>query len=93
MAKRTDSNQAEIVRMLRDFGASVTDLHEVGHGCPDIIVGYGGVTYPMEIKSAGGQLTEDEYNWQQNWRGNYHIIHNIEEALQVLCDGAKDYQV
>ena len=90
MPRRTDANQSQIVRMLRDFGASVQDLHTVGHGCPDILVGYGGKNYAFEIKAPGGQLTKDEYEWQQSWRGNYYIIHNIEEALQILCNGVED---
>ena len=76
--------------MLRDFGASVQILSNVGHGCPDLLVGYRGVTYPMEIKSPGGSLTKDEYEWQQAWRGNYYIVHNVEEALQILCNGVED---
>ena len=80
--------------MLRDFGASVQILSNVGHGCPDLMVGYGGNRiYAFEIKVPGAQLTKDEYDWQQSWRGNYYIIHNIEEALQILCNGVEDDKV
>lgn len=89
MPKRVDSNQAEIVRMLREFGASVWDLHTVGHG-PDLLVGYGGKTFPMEVKTEGGKLTPAEIEWRKNWRGNYYIIHSIEEAIQILIDGMED---
>ena len=90
MPKRVDANQKYIVQMLRDFGASVQILSNVGHGCPDILVGYNFKNYAFEIKAPGGQLTKDEYDWQQSWRGNYYIIHNIEEALQILCNGVED---
>ncbi len=62
--KRVDANQKVIVAALEDAGATVTHLHEVGKGCPDILVGYGkqehetllevvyteGSNYLMEIK-------------------------------------------
>jgi hypothetical protein len=67
----------------------VWDLHEVGHG-PDILVGYGGKSYPMEIKSGDGTLTKHEIEWRDKWRGNYYVIHNIEEAMQILCDGMEE---
>jgi hypothetical protein len=35
--KRTDRNQAEIVKALRQVGASVGHTHEVGKGFPDIV--------------------------------------------------------
>ncbi len=86
MAKRTDNNQTAIVNMLREFGASVVDLHEVGHGCPDIVVGHHGKNYLMEIKSESGRLTPAEQNFKDTWRGNYYIIYNIEDALKILCE-------
>jgi hypothetical protein len=89
MPKRVDINQAEIVKMLRAFGASVIDLHEVGHGCPDILVGYKWHSFPMEIKSAEGKLTPDEVKFNEEWRGNYYIVHSFEEAVQILIDSGE----
>ena len=37
-AKRTDANQAEIVKTLRQAGADVYDLSKVGKGIPDLLV-------------------------------------------------------
>ena len=90
MAKRVDANQAQIVQQLRDFGASVLDLHTVGKGCVDILVGYRGRSYPMEIKTAHGKLTDAEEKFYDEWRGNYYVIHDIEEAIQILIDGSED---
>ena len=87
--KRVDSNQSEIVAGLREFGASVWDLHTVGHG-PDLLVGYGGKSFPMEVKTLHGQLTADEKAWLDNWHGNYYIVHDIEEAIQILCDSVEE---
>ena len=50
-ARRTDANQKEIVKTFRDAGAYVIDLSRVGKGCPDLCVGFGGLTILVEVKS------------------------------------------
>ena len=89
MAKRVDANQAEIVKALRQIGATVQHLHEVGHGCPDILVGYRGVTLVFEIKDGNKipskrKLTDDEASWHAEWRGQVDIVESIDDALSVL---------
>jgi hypothetical protein len=83
-AKRTDANQPEIVQALRDIGASVQDLHIVGKGCPDILVGWRGVNYLMEIKTDTGKLNQREKVWHADWRGQVATVRTIDEALEVL---------
>ena len=36
--KKTDKNQASVVKALRDYGADVYSLHTVGGGIPDLLV-------------------------------------------------------
>jgi len=81
MAKRVDSNQAEIVAALRKAGATVQDLHTIGKGCPDILVGYHGKNYIMEIKTAGGKFTKSEIKWHENWEGNFTTVSTSDSAL------------
>lgn len=81
---RADANQPEIVRALRATGARVQHLHTVGKGCPDILVGFRGVNYLLEIKSAGGELTPDEAGWHGTWAGQVAIVHSIDEALRAI---------
>jgi len=83
-AKRVDANQAEIVDALRKAGATVQDLHEVGKGCPDIMIGWLGYNILMEIKAPGGKLNKREQEWHDTWRGQVVVVHSIEEALEVL---------
>lgn len=90
MPKKTDSNQREIVEGLREFGATVFDTHMVGHGFPDIVVGYGGKNYLFEIKTDGGRLTPDEVKFIANWRGITYLVRCIEDCFQVLCNGVED---
>ncbi len=65
--RKSDRNQPEIVAELRKIGYLVQDLHRVGKGCPDILVGAHGQLYLFEIKSDAGKLTDDEIEWHARW--------------------------
>jgi hypothetical protein len=84
MAKRTDQNQADIIAALRAVGASVQDLHLVGRDCPDIIVGYQGQNYLMEVKSNIGHLSEGQRRWHADWRGRVWVVRCVDDALGVI---------
>ena len=94
MPKKTDRNQAAIVAALREIpGVSVQDLHEVGRGCPDILVGYRGFTWRgsyvnnnwvFEIKVPGGKLNDREREWHAIWRGPAAVITSADEALRIM---------
>ena len=67
---RVDENQAAIVRALRQIGASVQSLADIGDGCPDLLVGFRNRIALMEIKDGNQppskrRLTEDEQNWHR----------------------------
>ena len=83
-ARRSDKNQQEIIDALRGVGASVTSIHRVGHGIPDLLVGYRGVTYLMEVKGKDGKLTDDEQKWHDEWRGQVAVVRNAREAIQTI---------
>ncbi len=84
MPKRTETNQALIVMGLRKAGATVQDIHVVGFGCPDILVGYKNVTYVMEIKYNRGKLNDKEKAWHLNWRGQVAVVKSVNDALEVI---------
>ena len=84
MPKRVDANQPTIVRDLREAGATVEHLHTIGHGCPDILVGFRGRSWVFEIKSPGGAMTPDEVKWHEEWRGQVHVIYSAAEALRIM---------
>lgn len=88
-AARVDRNQAEIVMALRRAGASVQPLHLVGKGCPDILVGYRGRCYVFEIKDgakapSSRRLTDEEFRWHQQWRGQVGIVESADQAIDML---------
>jgi hypothetical protein len=81
-AAKVDCNQPEIVQALRKAGRTVQPLHQVGKGCPDLLVGYQGVNYLLEVKTDKGDLTEDQVTWISNWRGQSWIVRSAEEAIR-----------
>ena len=87
---RIDANQPAIVKALREAGASVLHLHELGHGKPDICVGWRGKNYLFEIKDPTKPpnqraLTEDEKAVHLAWSGQIAVIETAEEAIKILC--------
>ena len=82
--RRVDANQADIVAACRRAGATVTLLHTVGHGCPDLLVGFRGVNYLLECKVPGGRLTPAEREWHATWPGQKAIVFSAEQALLVI---------
>lgn len=86
MVRAVDKNQPAIVAALREAGATVEQLHAVGHGCPDIVVGFRGVNYMMEIKNPHGRmkLTSLQRAWYGTWQGQVNVVSTIAEALYVI---------
>lgn len=84
MAKRVDANQKEIVKALRDFGASVQIISDVGKGCPDIIVGWQGDNYLVEIKKDKGVLTPHEIAFFSSWKGQVCMIRSADTLLDIF---------
>ena len=87
MRKRVDVLQAGIVKALRDAGATVQDLHEVGRGCPDLLCGYRGLNFLLEVKSRNGRTTPREFSFVEAWQGRVFIVHSVREATQALGIG------
>ena len=85
--KKTDANQASIIAVLRQVGATVVDLSAVGKGCPDLLVGHRGVTYLLEVKNVKGKnrTTPDQDVFYAWWRGApVSIVRTADEALSAI---------
>ena len=86
---RVDANQKKIVSQLREIGCSVLHTHQLGKGAPDIIVGYKGKNYLIEIKDgdkplAQQKLTLDEIKFQAEWQGQYHVANSFDSLLEII---------
>lgn len=91
--KRTDENQRKIVAALRAVGASVQDLSRVGKGCPDLLVGFRGRNYLLEVKNPERRwkLTDDQVMWHRYWNGKAVVVRDSEEALAVITRQGQDH--
>ena len=88
-AAKVDANQSEIVKALRQIGASVQLLHAVGQGCPDLLVGFRGVNVLIEVKDgkkppSQRQRTPAQEEWIRTWRGQHCLVTSVSEALGVF---------
>lgn len=82
-AARTDENQREIVEYFRKVGCSVVLLHQVGEGCPDILVGYGDAIVLVEIKTKTGKLTEQQKRFAETFQPGFYVVRDLNDASNL----------
>jgi len=87
---RVDSNHREIADALRAVGASVVSLAAIGRGVPDLLVGFRGVNYLLEIKTTKGKLTPDQTEFTALYRGVVVVVRSVSEAYAAI--GVKENQ-
>jgi Holliday junction resolvase len=91
--KKVDNNQTQVVKALRDMGATVQHLHAVGKGCPDIVVGFKGKNLLLEIKDGDKKvLTPDQVNWHKLWKGQVSVVTNADDAKLLLWKLTHEYR-
>lgn len=88
-AARIDSTHGAIVDALRNAGCSVQSLARVGDGAPDLLVGFRGCNWLLEVKRDDGppsirKLNPEQVDWHRTWRGMVAVVHTPEEALAVV---------
>ena len=84
-AAKVDQNQAAIVAALRRCGATVQHMHTLGKDAPDLLVGFRGRNFVMEVKDAKGALTAGQAIWMRDWRGQSCVVRTAEEAILTVC--------
>ena len=92
---KVDVNHPEIVVALRQSGATVKSVAQLKN-CFDILVGFRGHDYKMEIKNPERMtksqindpilaLTSGERDFMESWRGStYHIVTSRNQALRII---------
>lgn len=92
-AGRIDANQGRIVAALRNLGASVAITSGAGNGLPDLLVGWQGETYMLEIKDgdkapSAKKLTEAEQHFVDHWKGRpVAVVETVADALDAVMGG------
>lgn len=91
LAKRikSDAPTKAIVAALREVGASVAYIvSRPGSGCsglPDLLVGFLGRNFLLEVKDEKGRLSEDQKLFHATWHGmKVAVVRNETEALIAI---------
>lgn len=90
-ARKVDANQAQVVAALRAVGVLVESrLSRVGGGVPDLLCGYAGKLFLLEVKDGAKSkskrgLTPDERTWHEQWEGfPVFMVESAAEAVLVV---------
>lgn len=84
---RRDVNHADVVKWYRDLGCYVADTADLALGMPDLFVGAAGVTDPVEVKSAVGDLEPLQKTFISAWRGSkVWIVRTQEDVIDHVTD-------
>lgn len=81
-AAKRDKNESAIVDALRKAGATVTPISGAGVG--DLLCGFRGNNYLLEIKTKRGTLTEAQKQFRERWQGQYAVCRTDIQALEAI---------
>lgn len=78
-AAKRDSNEAAIIDALLAYGFSVQRLSATG--CPDLVIGRGGIARLAEVKRGRQPLRPAQAAWWRDWRGgSLLVLRDVEEV-------------
>lgn len=86
--RRRDANHFEIIKQFQQLGCTVIDVSQTPCGF-DILVGYGGLTMPVEIKTgkqkdAAKKLTDNEKRVHERWTGGARLVTGPEAVAETV---------
>src|SRR5271166_3678389 len=74
-AAHADINHREIIRAYQELHCSVLDLHKLGGGTSDILVGIAGQANELvEIKAGDEPLRPNQLTFNRDWRGRKPLV-------------------
>lgn len=74
-----DANHQAIRAGLEAVGATVDPK------CPgDLLVGFRGVNYLLEVKTVKGKLRASQERFRAAWKGQYAVVRTMDEALRSI---------
>ncbi len=90
-AANVDVGQSAVVKYLRSLGMSVQPIHTLGKGVPDLLVGWRGQNFLLELKdgtkpSSAQKLTTAEDKWHKAWGGQVAITNSPEAAALAVIE-------
>lgn len=84
-ALNQDSTQPEVVRVLRSVGVSVMRINSPEPGCWDLLCGFRGRDFKLEVKGPDTPLSPEQELLHRTWCGApTYVVRSPEEALAAL---------
>ena len=90
-AAKVDANQQAVADVFQDAGFSVLLLHQVGKGCPDLLIGCPTTNILIEVKNPdgrGNKLTADQEIFHSEWAGPLYVVESEEQAKALIQEWA-----
>lgn len=82
--KRRDGNHFEIIQAFQQVGCTTIDVSQTPCGF-DILVGYGGLTMPVEIKTGPKEkLSDYEQKVHDGWTGGKRIVWDMDGVIETV---------
>jgi hypothetical protein len=96
-AAKVDRTHREVVSALRSLGCSVQSLAAVGGGVPDLLVGFSGRAYLVEVKDGSAapsarRLTPAQAQWREAWRGPWALVLGAEDVPDLVSQWRRESQ-
>lgn len=79
---KRDANEPQVVDAFRALGCSVHRLDQP----VDLLVGFRGRSYAVEVKQEGETLNEKQRAWRDEWRGDCWIVRSVEDVREVVAE-------
>lgn len=79
---KRDANEREIIDALKQIGCTVKQLS--AKGIPDLLVGFRGKNFLIEVKQPNGSLTSDQKEFHACWFGTIHVVTTVDEAIRIV---------
>lgn len=76
---KLDANHAAIREGLEAVGATVEPK-----GPLDLLVGFEGVNYLLEVKTAKGKLRPSQERFLGRWKGQATVVRDLDTALRII---------
>ena len=91
-AANIDRNHTEIRLAFEGLGCSVQPLHQIGKGCPDLLVGVpGSPAFNLLVEVKGfpahtekGKLNPDQEAWHAWWNGQVAVVRSLEDVGRLI---------
>ncbi len=77
---KRDANEPDIVDAFRKMGCTVEHLDKP----LDLLVGYQGRTYLVEVKAEKKDLNKTQEDWVKGWRGGFYLVRSIDDVKECL---------